>query len=140
VQTSEVYPGADISRLVYQNKSGDIIAYVKAYRVSKGMYLKPVIHPSIEKVDDLLLGLVSLFQGYGKPVYLQMRSYQAWITTALEALGASTTVHFALLVRYLAVNQFATANHRILNLEKRPVEPTATPMIHKISDSSQMQK
>ncbi len=140
VQTSEVYPGADIPRLVYQNKAGDIVAYVESVSGSKGIYLKPVFHPSFEKVDELLLGLVSLFQGYGKPVYLQMRSYQAWITAALEALGASTTIHFALLVRYLAVNQFANANHRVLSLEKRPVEPTAAPMINKISDSSQMQK
>jgi hypothetical protein len=83
---------------------------------------------------------MSLFQGLGKPVYLQMRSYQAWLTPALENLGALTTVHFALLVRHLAINQFAAANHVLLGLEKRQVEPTASSIVNKMSDSGQVQK
>lgn len=140
VQTSEVYPGTDIPRLIYQNASGDIVAYVESLSGPKGIYLKPIIHPSIEKVDELLLGLAAIFQGLGKPVYLQMRSYQAWITAALEDMGALTTVHFALLVRHLAINQFATAAHRVLQFDKRQAEPNATPMVNKMSDPGQMQK
>ncbi len=140
VQTSEVYPGAEIPRLVYRNLSGEMVAYVESFSGPKGIYLKPVIHPAIEKIDELLLGLSYLFQEFDKPVYLQMRSYQAWITPALEAMGALTTVHFALLVRHLAIKQFAGAQQRVLSLESRPVEPTAAPMVNKISDPNQVQK
>jgi hypothetical protein len=140
VQSSEVFSGADIPRLVYRNSSGEIVAYVESISGLKGIYLKPVVHPSIENIDELLKGLVALFQGLGKPVYLQMRSYQAWITPALEKLGAQTTVHFALLVRHLAIAQYASVNARILTLENRHVEPTAAPMVNKISENNQVQK
>jgi hypothetical protein len=140
VQSSEVFSGADLPRLVYRNTSGEIVAYVESISGLKGIYLKPVVHPSIENIEDLLKGLISLFQGLGKPVYLQMRSYQAWITPALEKLGALTTVHFALLVRHLAIAQYASANPRILTLENRHVEPTAAPMVNKISENNQVQK
>lgn len=140
VQTSEVFSGADVPRLVYRNSSGEIVAYVESLSGLRGIYLKPIIHPAIENIEDLLNGLLALFQGLGKPVYLQMRSYQAWITPALEKLGAQTTVHFALLVRHLAIAQYATANHRILTLDNRQPEANASPMVNKISDNNQMQK
>lgn len=134
VQASEVYSGADVPRLIYKNTRGETIAYVESLSGPKGIYLKPIIHPAIENIDNLLAGLIGIFQDLGKPVYLQMRSYQAWITPALENLGASTTVHFALLVRHLAVSQFATANNRVLNLDKRQAETTSAPIIQKMND------
>lgn len=133
VQVSEPYTGVNIPRLIFQNKNGETTAYVESISGPNGIYLKPVIHPSVEKADELLAGLIQLFQGLGKPVYLQMRSYQAWLTSPLENLGASTTVHFALMVRHLAVNQFATANLRRLSLENRQAE-TTTPIIQKMNE------
>jgi hypothetical protein len=134
VQASEPYTGADLSRLVFQNSSGEITAYVESITGPKGIYLKPVIHPGVEKADELLEGLLYIFQGLGKPVYLQMRSYQAWLTSPLEALGALTTIHFALMVRHLAVSQFAPANHRQLSIDHRRAE-TSAQIIQKMSDS-----
>jgi len=134
VQASEVYSGADIPRLIYRNANGEIVAFVESLSGPKGIYLKPIIHPAVEKADELLAGLTGIFQELGKPVYLQMRSYQAWITPALENLGASSTVHFALLVRHLAASQLVSASNRILNLDQRRAETTGAPIIQKMND------
>ena len=125
VQTSEPYSGPDIRRLIYRN-NGEMIAYVESDAGPRGIYLKPIIHPAAEAPQELLLELVNLFRGLGKPVYLQMRSYQAWLTPFLENISADTTVHFALMVRHLAVQQFAPALAQRRMLEHRQTETSAT--------------
>ena len=124
VQSAEPYSGADVRRLVFRN-NGEMVAYVESDSGSKGIYLKPIIHPAVEAPEELLLELVKIFQGLGKPVYLQMRSYQAWMTPFLEILEAETTVHFALMVRHLAISQYATAPVRRVRLEHRQPETMA---------------
>jgi hypothetical protein len=125
VQTAEPYPGSDVRRLVYRN-NGEMIAYVESNAGPKGIYLKPIIHPAAEAPKELLCELANIFQGLGKPVYLQMRSYQAWLTPFLKELAAETTVHFALMVRHLAVPQYSPAAVQRVRLENRQTETSAT--------------
>jgi len=125
VQTAEPYSGPDIRRLIYRN-NGEMIAYVESNSGPKGIYLKPIIHPAAEAPQALLQELVNIFLGLGKPVYLQMRSDQAWLTPFLEEICADTTVHFALMVRHLTIQQFSPALVQRRVLEHRQTETSAT--------------
>lgn len=138
VQAAEPYSGSETPRLIYQ-LNGETNAYIESFAGPNGIYLKPVIHPAVERPADILIELMQLFKGLGKPVYLQMRSYQAWLTPALEELNASTTVHFALLVRHLAVPQYATASLRRVAIENRHAE-TSAPIVQKIVDAKPIVK
>jgi hypothetical protein len=125
VQTAEPYPGPDVRRLIYRN-NGELVAYVESNGGAKGIYLKPIIHPAAESPQALLAELIKIFQDLGRPVYLQMRSYQAWLTPFLSELNAATSLHFALMVRRLAVPQYAPAVTQRLRLENRQTETSAT--------------
>jgi hypothetical protein len=135
VQTSEPYCSSDTNRLVYR-KNGEIVAFVESQAGSKGIYLMPIIHPSLEDPLQMLAELRHLFRASGKPVYLQMRSYQAWLTAPLEAMAAETSVHFALMARRLAVPVYAAVEQRRPALENRRPE-TTLPIINKISPRGQ---
>lgn len=131
VQAAEPYSGADVRRLIYRS-NGELMAYVESDSGPRGIYLKPVFHPAVENAQELILELANIFQGLGKPLYLQMRSYQAWMTASLEAINAETTVHFALLVRRLTIPQHAESYVRQLQLTPRHTETPAT-IVQKIT-------
>ncbi len=72
-------------------------------QVSSGMYgtlLTPLIHPEVEGVGAKILSLLRNLPK--KPVYLRVRSYQAWLEPALEDLGATAGQRQAVMVKHLA--------------------------------------
>ncbi len=86
--------------------------------VSQGMYgivLTPLIHPEATNVSEKLSALISnLPDRRNRPVYVCVRSYQAWIEPVLADLGAKAAERQAVMVKHLvhmvkdAVNARAT--------------------------------
>ena len=74
--------------------------------VSYGVYgivLTPLILPDESDVSEKLVSLVaSLSDRNGRPVYLNVRSYQAWLEPVLEDLGAKASQRQAVMVKHLA--------------------------------------
>jgi len=74
--------------------------------VTSGMYgivLTPLIHPDEQHVSEKIASLVaSLPDRRGRPVYLNVRSYQAWLEPVLEDLGAKASARQAVMVKHLA--------------------------------------
>jgi hypothetical protein len=74
--------------------------------VSHGMYgivLTPLIHPEATNVSEKLSALISnLPDRRNRPVYLCVRSYQAWIEPVLADLGAKAAERQAVMVKHLA--------------------------------------
>lgn len=74
--------------------------------VSYGVYgivLTPLILPDESDVSEKLVSLVaSLSDRNGRPVYLNVRSYQAWLEPVLEDLGAKASPRQAVMVKHLA--------------------------------------
>jgi hypothetical protein len=74
--------------------------------VSHGMYgivLTPLIHPEATNVSEKLSALiVNLPDRRGRPVYVCVRSYQAWIEPVLADLGAKAAGRQAVMVKHLA--------------------------------------
>jgi hypothetical protein len=65
--------------------------------------LAPLIHPDAADVGANLSALIGgLPNRAGRPVYLCVRSYQAWLEPVLEDLGASAGPRQAVMVKHLA--------------------------------------
>lgn len=74
--------------------------------VSYGVYgvmLTPLILPNENDVSEKIVSLVAnLPDRRGRSVYLNVRSYQAWLEPVLEDLGAKALPRQAVMVKYLA--------------------------------------
>lgn len=68
-----------------------------------GVVLTPWILPDEGDVSEKIVSLISsLPDRRGRPVYLNVRSYQAWLEPVLEDLGANASPRQAVMVKYLA--------------------------------------
>lgn len=68
-----------------------------------GIVLSPLIHPEADGVDAKLAGLILDLPNRGtRPVYVRVRSYQAWLEPVLEDLGALAGPRQAVMVKHLA--------------------------------------
>lgn len=74
--------------------------------VSHGMYgivLTPLIHPEATDVSEKLAALIgNLPDRRNRPVYVCVRSYQAWLEPVLADLGARAGQRQAVMVKHLA--------------------------------------
>lgn len=132
VQAAEAYSNGGTRRLVYR-ENDEIVAFVESSTGPNGLYLRPLIHPAVLDIINLLNALISQFNDFGQPVYLQVRSYQAWLLNTLETIGGESSNHFTLLVKHLAImqrNGVIITNGKLVN--NRQAEPTA-PMVSHLS-------
>ena len=68
-----------------------------------GIVLTPLILPDEGGVSEKISALVTnLPDRNGRPVYLNVRSYQAWLEPVLEDLGAKASQRQAVMVKHLA--------------------------------------
>lgn len=77
--------------------------YVNLSVGAHGIALTPLIHPEAVEVGAKLSSLVGNLPGRSaRPVYLCVRSYQAWLEPVLADLGASAGPRQAVMVKHLA--------------------------------------
>ncbi len=68
-----------------------------------GIVLTPLIHPEAADVSEKLAALIgNLPDRRNRPVYVCVRSYQAWLEPVLEDLGAKAGQRQAVMVKHLA--------------------------------------
>jgi hypothetical protein len=78
-------------------------AHVSISTGMAGIVLFPLIHPEATDVSSKLTALIhALSNRAGRPVYICVRSYQAWLEPVLEDLGAKATERQAIMVKHLA--------------------------------------
>ena len=76
--------------------------YVSASSGMIGIVLTPLIHPEATDVSAKIISLVKNFPDRGgRPIYLCVRSYQAWLEPVLEDLGAHAGERQAVMVKHL---------------------------------------
>ena len=131
VQNAEPFVNGDTQRWVYRCKS-ETLAYMEVINGKEGLFLIPVIHPSVEDIDGLLRDLLSFIGTQDKPIFLQVRSYQAWLSDALMKMQAQPSPRYALLVKHLAVGQLNSMKiAQYARGEQRQAEqPTASILQH----------
>jgi hypothetical protein len=77
--------------------------YVSVMHGVYGIVLTPLIHPEATDVSAKLEGLINnLPDRRGRPVYVCVRSYQAWLEPVLADLGARSGKRQAVMVKHLA--------------------------------------
>jgi len=77
--------------------------YVSMVHGVYGIVLTPLIHPEATDVSSKLASLISnLPDRRNRPVYLCVRSYQAWLEPVLADLGAQGADRQAVMVKHLA--------------------------------------
>lgn len=77
--------------------------YVSLAQGAAGVLASPLIHPEATGVPEKISALVRQIPAHGKkPIYLRVRSYQAWLEPALEDLGAKSGPRQAVMVKHLA--------------------------------------
>jgi hypothetical protein len=76
--------------------------YMSITQGMHGIVLTPLIHPEAANVGAKIISLIShLPNRRNRPVYLCVRSYQAWLESALEDLGATALGRQAVMVKHL---------------------------------------
>ncbi len=121
-----------LSHSLIFHQEGDLAAYVEVIGGPKGIYLRPLIHPDVEETPALLISLIARLHPTPKrPVYMAVRSYEAWLEPLLEDLGAQVGPRQALLVRHLGEAQYATQSLLRLNVLAKRAEPGA-PIVRNI--------
>jgi hypothetical protein len=82
--------------------NGEILAYLSISYGSSGIFLRPLFHPNTDHVGEKLLSLLeNLPNRRERPIYLCVRSYQAWIEIILEELGAKAGPRQVVMVKHL---------------------------------------
>jgi hypothetical protein len=80
----------------------EVKCYVSVTHGVYGIVLLPLIHPEATEVGAKLAALLScLPDRRNRPVYLCVRSYQAWLEPVLEDLGARAAARQAVMVKHL---------------------------------------
>ena len=86
---------------------GNLQAYAAVNSGPAGVWIQPLVPPESGCGPERLAGL----SGWGsRPVYVCVRSYQAWLETVLEDLGAEAGPRQAVMVRRLAKTIKETAD------------------------------
>lgn len=103
------------------------MAYVEGISGPHGIYLMPLIHPSVQNVNLLMQSMAyQLVPVLGRPVYFVIRSFQGWLTNHVLEINAKPLPRQALLVKYLAVNQineFENAHRSLISVNAKPAAP-----------------
>lgn len=90
------------SGLVCRTESG-LQAYAALTCGPAGIFVQPFILPDAGCVPESLAALLrEIPDRRGRPVYVCVRSYQAWLESALEGLGAEAGPRQAVMVKHLA--------------------------------------
>lgn len=111
--------------LVFHQK-GELAAYVEVISGPAGIYLRPLIHPDVLETPELLASLIARLRPVpNRPVYVAVRSYEAWLEPLLEDLSASVGPRQALLVRHLANAARVMQSLPRLNVLEKRAEPGA---------------
>lgn len=111
--------------LVY-HRAGELLAYASVIYGPVGIWVQPFIHPETGNVPELLLELLTgLPHRNQRPIYLCVRSYQAWLESALEDFSAEVGPRQAVMVKHMAVAQKSELMLRLPALEKGRPEPSA---------------
>lgn len=126
-QSAEPFVSRRLPPLIYR-QDGDLVASLDAYFGTRGIFLMPLVHPALENPAALLADLPNILQPIlGRPIYLAVRSYQAWLENLLQEHGASVAPEQALLVKHLAVGQrVAQLTPAYAGLKNHGAEPSTS--------------
>ena len=99
-------------------QDGELKAYLSLTYGPSGIWVQPLIHPDANCLPGWMNALLAAIPDrHNRPVYFCVRSYQAWLTSMLEELGASAGERQAVMIRHLAVLKRVEETLAVKNVE-----------------------
>ncbi|MDI6768118.1 MAG: hypothetical protein QMD04_00410 [Anaerolineales bacterium] len=106
---------------------GEMKAYISLDSGPAGIWLQPLVHPDSDCVPEKFSALLDdIPLRAGRPVYVCVRSYQAWLESALEGLGAEAGPRQAVMVKRLAKMQKVEEKISVMEKALKPAAPIAS--------------
>jgi hypothetical protein len=125
VQQVEPLPKKGVKGRVYYNNA-DILAFAEIKSGRIGTWIQPFINPDADDIEQFLVPLMQELQARrNRPLYICIRSYQSWLESALEAIGAQPGPSQAVMVRHLTVARPVNQAYSVAAINGKRVEPTA---------------
>jgi hypothetical protein len=125
VQQAEPLATQHPKGMVYY-EHGELIAFVELKYGHRGIWAQPFVHPDAQDIARHFLELLSKVPNRrSRPVYICVRSYQSWLETAIEDLGAEAGPRQAVMVKQLVSQQKALRAFAMPALEGGQPEITA---------------
>jgi hypothetical protein len=125
VQQVEQPPTDHLKGPVY-DQGDSLMAYIEIKYGTRGIWVQPFIHPDAENIGDRLADLfLNLPNRRSRPIYICVRSYQSWLESHIENLGAEASPLQSVMVKHLAVTKKVTQSLPLRALEAGHPEATA---------------
>jgi hypothetical protein len=125
VQQMEPAPTHRSSGMVYY-QGQDLLAYVDLKSGPSGIWAQPFIHPDVKDVPARLAHLLQNLPNRRQlPVYVCVRSYQAWLEASMDALGAQPGPRQAVMVKRMALSRRVAQPAALPVLEGKQAETSA---------------
>jgi hypothetical protein len=125
VQQVEPLPKKDLKGVVHY-QDGNLLAFVELKYGRNGVWVQPFVHPDVEGFDRRLVQLLRNLPGrHNRPLYVCVRSYQSWLESAIQAMGAQPGPQQAVMVRHLAVSRRVNQPHPLPVMNGTRVKPAA---------------
>jgi hypothetical protein len=103
VQQTEPPPWENLSGLA-STEDGELVAYAHLTYGPTGILAQPFVHTGTDHAEELLTSLHTAIPNVrSRPVYLCVRSHQAWLAPFLDGLGYESGPRQAVMVKRLAV-------------------------------------
>jgi len=123
VQQTEPPPWENLNGLAYV-EDGELVAYVHLIYGPTGILAQPFIHTGTDHAEALLVSLHDAVPNVrSRPVYLCVRSHQAWLAPFLDELGFESGPRQAVMVKRLAVPLQETVPARMKNAGLENAQP-----------------
>ncbi len=124
VQQIEIEDSAKLEGYVYY-REGELQAFVEVKRGPRGIWLQSFVHLDAEPIHQMLADLVTKLRPRpSRPLYVSLRSYQDWLESALQDLGAQPGPRQAAVARRTAV-PLKVEEARRAPVTKRSTEPSS---------------
>lgn len=125
VQQVEPLSKRNMKGLVYY-QDGEIRAYVELKYGRSGIWAQPFVHPDAQGFEQHLAQMLLNLPGRrDRPLFVCIRSYQSWLESALEEMGAEPGPHQAVMVRHLTVTRRVKQTYPLPSINGTRAEPTA---------------
>jgi hypothetical protein len=129
VQQVEPLPKKNPQAQVYY-QDGELLAFVELKYGRNGIWVQPFVHPDAQGFDRHLVHLLQALSGRrDRPLYICVRSYQSWLESDLEVMGAQPGPQQAVMMRHLAMARRVNQSLPLPAMDGKRVEPTA-PIMH----------
>jgi hypothetical protein len=113
---------------------GSLQAYVTVKSGPKGIWVQPIVPPDSNCVSEQIAGLAhALSDRSERRIYVCVRSYQAWLESVLEDLGAEALSRQAVMVKRLAKLQ--KVEEKVSTMDKVLAKPAA-PVARAVMDDN----